>query len=136
MSQPIVWQKVLQELENSAIFKKIATSITNRRIWLFVGCGTSYYLAETAAAFWRSQTGQQAFAIPASEIMLFPDKALLRSPALQAVVISRSGETSEAIRACQLLRSEHKIPTLGITCGANTPLEADSDLCLSTARRR
>lgn len=131
LSQPVVWQKVLQELDGSAVFEKIATSMANRRVWIFVGCGTSYYLAETAAAFWRSQTGQQAFAIPASEIMLFPDKALLRSPALQAVVISRSGETSEAVRAAQLLRGEHKVPVLGITCGEMTPLEANSDLCLS-----
>jgi len=131
MSQPVVWQKALQELENSAALERIVNSVRDTRIWLFVGCGTSYYLAETAAAFWRQQTGQQAFALPASEVMLFPDNALLRSSALQSVVISRSGETSEAVRACQLLRTEHKVPVLGITCGENTPLEANSDLCLA-----
>jgi glutamine---fructose-6-phosphate transaminase (isomerizing) len=131
LSQPVVWQRVLQELESSTTFEKVVSGVRDRSIWLFVGCGTSYYLAETAAAFWRQQTGEQAFAIPASEIMLFPDKALLRSSALQSVVISRSGETSEAVRASQLLRSEHRVPVLGITCGENTPLEANSDVCLS-----
>jgi glucosamine--fructose-6-phosphate aminotransferase (isomerizing) len=131
MSQPVLWQKVLQELEDSTVLENIINHTRDRRTWLFVGCGTSYYLAETAAAFWRSQTGQQAFAVPASEVMLFPDKALLRSSALQSVVISRSGETSEAVKACQLLRSEHKVPVLGITCGGKTPLEANSDLCVA-----
>jgi glutamine---fructose-6-phosphate transaminase (isomerizing) len=131
MSQPVIWQKVLPQLEASAAFEKVAKTVAGRRIWIFVGCGTSYYLAETAAAFWRAKTGQLAFAIPGSEIMLFPDKTLLRSEGVQAVVISRSGETSEAVRAAQLLRSEHRVPVLGITCGEKTKLEANSDLCFS-----
>src|SRR5262249_37811580 len=95
-----------------------------------VGCGTSYYLAEAGASSRRLQTGQSAFAVPASEIMLFPDKALLRKPGLQAVVISRSGETSEALRAAEILCLEHRVPTLGVTCGVDTPLEAACDACL------
>jgi glucosamine--fructose-6-phosphate aminotransferase (isomerizing) len=63
--------------------------------------------------------------------MLFPDSALLRTPGLQAVIISRSGETSEALRAAELLRKQHEVPTLGVTCGTQTPLEAGTDLCLA-----
>jgi glutamine---fructose-6-phosphate transaminase (isomerizing) len=132
LSQPQIWRRVLQELSASgSLFEKVHEQTSKRKTWLFVGCGTSYYLAEAAAASWRLQTGQAAFAVPASEIMLFPDAALLRSADLQAVVISRSGETSEALRALELLRNRYKVPTLGITCGTNTPLEAGSDLCLS-----
>jgi glucosamine--fructose-6-phosphate aminotransferase (isomerizing) len=130
LSQPEVWPKALQDVESDAVFGEALNRTRSRKTWLFVGCGTSYYLAEAAASSWRLQTGQQAFAAPASELMLFPDEALLRTPDLQAVVISRSGETSEAVRACELLRNEHKIPTLGITCGQSTSLEAAADLCL------
>lgn len=132
LSQPEIWRRVLQELSGSGTpFEKICNQTSKRTTWLFVGCGTSYYLAEAAAASRRLQTGLAAFAVPASEVMLFPDAAMLRTPDLQAVVISRSGETSEALRALELLRKRHKVPTLGITCGTNTPLEAGSDLCLS-----
>ena len=132
LSQPDIWRRVLVELSDGATsFEEVRNRTSSRKTWLFVGCGTSYYLAEAAAASRRLQTGQGAFAIAASEIMLFPDAALLRTPDLQAVVISRSGETSEALRALELLRDRYKVPTLGITCGTNTPLEAGCDLCLS-----
>jgi len=132
LSQPEIWRKVLVELSSGGTsFEEVYNRTSKQTTWLFVGCGTSYYLAEAAAASRRLQTGQAAFAVAASEIMLFPDAALLRTPDLQAVVISRSGETSEALRALELLRYRYKVPTLGITCGTNTPLEAGSDLCLS-----
>jgi glucosamine--fructose-6-phosphate aminotransferase (isomerizing) len=41
---------------------------------------------------------------------------------MQAVVISRSGKTSEAVRAAEVLTTQHKIPTLGITCAINSEL--------------
>jgi len=132
LSQPEIWRRVLVELSSGATsFEEVYNRTSKRTTWLFVGCGTSYYLAEAASASRRLQTGQAAFAVAASEIMLFPDDALLRTPGLQAVVISRSGETSEALRALELLRNRYKVPTLGITCGTNTPLEAGSDLCVS-----
>jgi len=131
MSQPEIWRQVLQELSFSPGFENIWARTNERSTWLFVGCGTSYYLAEAAAASRRLQTGHAACAVPASEIMLFPDSALLGTPGLQAVVISRSGETSEALRAAELLRKQHKVPTLGVTCGTRTPLEAGTDLCVA-----
>jgi glucosamine--fructose-6-phosphate aminotransferase (isomerizing) len=41
----------------------------------------------------------------------------------QAVVISRSGRTSEAVRAARVLREELRIATLGVTCAKNSELE-------------
>jgi glucosamine--fructose-6-phosphate aminotransferase (isomerizing) len=130
MSQPAAWQKTLQDCASSAVIENILNQTHFRTAWLFVGCGTSYYLAEAAAASWSLQSGQRAFAVPASEVMLFPDASLLRLPGLQAVIISRSGQTSEALIACDLFRSKYKVPTLGITCTAGAPLEGASDLCL------
>jgi glucosamine--fructose-6-phosphate aminotransferase (isomerizing) len=41
----------------------------------------------------------------------------------QAVVISRSGRTSEAVRAARVLREELRIATLGVTCAKSSELE-------------
>jgi glucosamine--fructose-6-phosphate aminotransferase (isomerizing) len=49
---------------------------------------------------------------------------------LQAVVISRSGSTSEAVRAAALLRQEHRVPTIGLTCSPNSPLESACELTI------
>ena len=128
LSQGEVWQTVLDELRNSLILEKILTATKNKREWVFVGCGTSFYLAEAAAISWMTLTGQSARAIPASEILLFPQLLRAEGAGLQAVVISRSGRTSEAVRAAEVLKKELSIPTVGITCAQHSELERACDL--------
>ena len=40
--------------------------------FIFVGCGSSFYLALAAASTWATLTGGAARAVPASELLLFP----------------------------------------------------------------
>jgi glutamine---fructose-6-phosphate transaminase (isomerizing) len=131
LSQPEVWHGSLSELQESGSLKTIVEKTRSRTHWLFLGCGTSFYLAEAAAASWTLLTGEPARALPASEPLLFPELALPRSPGLQAVVISRSGRTSETLRAANLLTREYGVPTLGVTCASDSPLE---DACELTIR--
>jgi glucosamine--fructose-6-phosphate aminotransferase (isomerizing) len=129
LSQPAVWQAELAGLRKSSLIESILEQTDSRTEWLFLGCGTSYYLAEAAAASWTLLTEQRARALPASEPLLFSDLAYLKSPGLQSVIISRSGETSEAVRAADLL-SQLRVPTLGITCAADSALERACDLTI------
>jgi glucosamine--fructose-6-phosphate aminotransferase (isomerizing) len=135
LSQGDVWESVLQELRQSASAERMLLSSNPKTSRLFVGCGTSFYLADAAAASWTLLTGEPARAVPGSEILLYP--ALTRSEAasLDAVVISRSGRTSEAVRAAHVLRKDMQLPTIGITCAEKSELEAecDSTLVLKTA---
>jgi glutamine---fructose-6-phosphate transaminase (isomerizing) len=130
LSQAGVWQSVLQELRKSTSSEKVLRSNNRKTSWLFVGCGTSFYLADAAAASWTLLTGEPARAVPGSEILLYP--ALTRSEAdnLHAVVISRSGRTSEAVRAARVLRKEMRLPTVGVTCAEKSELEAECDSTL------
>jgi len=135
LSQGQVWQTVLEELERSAVVEQTIAKNRAGKEWLFVGCGTSFYLAETAAACWSLLTGQCTRALPASEILLFPALAQSKGADVQAVVISRSGKTSEAVRAAEVLSKKLSVPTLGVTCAKGAPLEqaCDSSLVLPTA---
>jgi glucosamine--fructose-6-phosphate aminotransferase (isomerizing) len=130
LSQGGVWQTVLDEFRGSAEVKKILQEAQNKRRWVFIGCGTSFYLAEAAAVSWVMLTGQPARAIPASDVLLFPQLLESAGPRLQAVVISRSGRTSEALRAASLLRGDLHIPTVGITCTEKSELEQICDRSL------
>ena len=103
--------------------ERIINASRDRQEWLFVGCGTSFYLAEAAAVSWTLLTQQPARAIPASEILLFPELLTTAGTQTQAVVISRSGRTSEAVRAAKVLSEDLRIPTLGVTCAANSKLD-------------
>jgi len=127
LSQPDIWRQCLNELQRSSVIEEVLQSTKLRTEWIFVGCGTSYYLAEAAAASWTMLTGQPARALPASETILFPRLAMRAPENVQAVVISRSGQTSEAVRAANLLSQEFRIPTLGITCAAESPLQKACD---------
>ncbi|GAC1625945.1 MAG: hypothetical protein NVS9B13_21830 [Candidatus Acidiferrum sp.] len=127
LSQPAVWRAELAELGQGGLIESILQQTNSRKEWLFLGCGTSFYLAEAAAASWTMLTGERARALPASEPLLFPDLSYLQSPGLQSVIISRSGSTSEAVRAAKLMSQELRLPTLGITCTADSPLERVCD---------
>ena len=126
-SQAAVWQTVFDEIPGNAVVGEMVRSAGSQREWIFIGCGTSFYLAEAAAISWTLLTGQPARAIPASEILLFPRLVQAEGAGLQAVVISRSGRTSEAVRAAQVLRGALRITTVGITCADKSELEAACD---------
>jgi glutamine---fructose-6-phosphate transaminase (isomerizing) len=122
LSQPEVWRSCSRALAEDAAFQAMREKARTRRPWLFIGCGTSFYLAEAAASNWSQLTGHPARALPASEVLLFPHSAQLAEQDLQAVIISRSGRTSEALRAAELLRGKYKVATLGITCALESAL--------------
>jgi glutamine---fructose-6-phosphate transaminase (isomerizing) len=127
LSQGAIWQAVLRELKQSNSAEKLLGSKNRKASWLFVGCGTSFYLAEAAAASWTILTGAPACAVPASEVLLYPGLLRLDATEGQAVVISRSGRTSEAVRAAHVLRKEMHMLTMGVTCAEKSELEAECD---------
>jgi glucosamine--fructose-6-phosphate aminotransferase (isomerizing) len=119
-SQAETWELCGALLESSDLLDKINQSLPGDMEWVFVGCGSSYFLAEVAATTWTLSTGLKARAFPASEILLFPKLFPQRS---QPVLISRSGETSEVIEAAEHLRRNRSCEILGITCASATRLE-------------
>jgi glutamine---fructose-6-phosphate transaminase (isomerizing) len=124
LSQGTVWQAVLAQLDRDKTAEKVLGNDSRGASWLFVGCGTSFYLAQAAASSWTSTTGESARAVPASEILLYPQLLKINGSQSRAVVISRSGRTSEAIRAAQVLRHDLRMHTIGITCAENSELAA------------
>lgn len=130
LSQGRIWQSVIDEVRGSYVIEKILIPSSVKREWIFVGCGTSFYLAEAAATCWTLLTAQPARAVPASEILLHPELLRAEGPDVQAVVISRSGRTSEAVRATNVLRKDLQIPAIGITCAENSGLEQACDLSI------
>jgi glucosamine--fructose-6-phosphate aminotransferase (isomerizing) len=136
LSQPDCWGSCLSQLQQPGYAEHILEPFLGADEWIFVGCGTSYYLAMSAAACWSSLTGQRARAVAASELLLFPDTILAGTRNIAAVVISRSGRTSEALKAAEILEREKRIRTLAVTCTPGQPLEqlATRTLLLSEAR--
>ena len=122
LSQPECWRECLKRLQGDAAVAEISRRFANTPEWIFIGCGSSYYVALSAAASFASITGRRARAIPASELLLFPDGVLAGVSDFVPVLISRSGNTSEVLRAAQLLK-EKKIASVAISCTPRQPLE-------------
>ena len=123
LSQPRCWRDCLSALETDGQLERIQEQIAPEAEWLFIGCGSSYYIAQAAAASWTALTGRHARAIPASELLLFPDLILTDPSLCQPVLISRSGYTSEVLRAADYLERKKNVRTLAISCVTDQPLE-------------
>lgn len=127
LSEPATWKACLQRMNGTAELQALNEELPRAIEWVFIGCGSSFYLAQSAAASWSILTGEKARAIPASEIMFFPQT--LPVPC-QPVLISRSGHTSEVVEAAEYLERKLNIRTLAITCGTDTPIQKVSAHCI------
>jgi glutamine---fructose-6-phosphate transaminase (isomerizing) len=114
-------------MEQSAELQSLAAKLPRNIEWVFIGCGSSFYLAQAASASWSILTGEKSRALPASEITLFPQ---LFPAGCQAVLITRSGYTSEVLQAAEYLETKLRSQTLAITCGSNTPIEKIASRCI------
>jgi len=129
LSQPRIWSETEAQLRESQLLEKFAALFSPRSPWLFVGCGSSYYLSRLIAALWTKHFYIPAAGVPASELLFAPEETLRRLGAEQIVLMSRSGETTEVLRAAELLQKHKTVQTLGVTCNPASPLEA---LCTRT----
>jgi glucosamine--fructose-6-phosphate aminotransferase (isomerizing) len=96
---------------------------------VFTGCGTALNVSLTAAPLFQMLTGISASASPAAETYLFPTAALPHGRKILAVLLSRSGKTTEVLRSLEYFQV-HGFPTLGITCTADSPLARASHFSL------
>ena len=96
------------------------------------GCGSTHYLAKTAASLLQVSTGVLAQAVPASELLLHPQAVYGRGNPL-LVAISRSGATSETIQAVEQFKDRYQSDVIVISCYDDKPLNALATLNL-TAR--
>ncbi|MGE5559436.1 MAG: SIS domain-containing protein [Chloroflexota bacterium] len=97
---------------------------------VFTGCGSSYFLAIAAARVHQQVTGRPATAIPASELFLAADSALPSGQRGPLVAFSRSGDTTETLRAAAYYRDRGLGPVIGVTANAESPLARDTSAAI------
>ncbi len=129
-SQPQCWSTCLAKLAISAELRAAVQIARPGAEWIFVGCGTSYYLAQAAAANFN-YLNLPARAVPASDLLMYPGLTLHAGRDYVPVVVSRSGRTSEAVRAAQMLEKDHNLRTIAITCADGQPLEPACSVTLN-----
>jgi CRISPR-associated protein Cas5a/b/c len=85
-----------------------------------IGCGTSFYMAQSFAALRESSGHGETDAFPASEL---PARRSYDS----LVALTRSGTTTEVVRLLETLRNRARTRTVVITADPDTPVVALAD---------
>jgi len=119
-SQPDAWNSALTALAESLAD---INSITLHNVdhVIFTGCGSTYFLALAAAALTQQLTGFLSCAFPASELWLYPHSSYVDRKSL-LVAVSRSGETTETLYACEAFLADHRGTLMTISCYPQMPL--------------
>ncbi len=131
LKQPVSWATTIERVP--PIWSGIAQSLDVESIThaLFMGSGTSLYIAQSAAQCFMELTGKTATAAPTSEVFLSAATTVPPTGSVMAFVISRSGTTSEALLAVDYLKASHpQVTTIGITCNLDTELARRCDFCI------
>jgi glutamine---fructose-6-phosphate transaminase (isomerizing) len=131
LSQPEAWADALDAVEKCQSGLKNIFAADYDQI-LFTGCGSTYYLSLAAAALLQEMTGKIARAVPGGELLLNPESFVGRAsnPTYRTllVAVSRSGSTTETVRAVEQFKKEKRGPVVAITNYGDQPLAGLADV--------
>lgn len=96
---------------------------------VLTGCGSGLNASMSGAPIIQTQTGISSRGVPAAEVYFFPKSVMVANRRTLAIILSRSGETTEVVHALDYLLDQG-VSVLGITCSGESPLAKRSDLAL------
>jgi len=73
---------------------------------IFTGCGSTYYLSLAGSALFQTLTNKSARAVPASELLFNTSGVINKGSRNLLVAVSRSGTTTETLRAVEMFKRE------------------------------
>jgi glucosamine--fructose-6-phosphate aminotransferase (isomerizing) len=100
-------------------------------VLVFVGCGTSYYIALSLAAT-ANAAGRRAIAVPGGEWLVRPASYWPNWKAAHVIALSRSGETTETVAAAKASRAAGAFVT-AITVEPESALAKNCDRLVAAA---
>jgi len=130
VSQPAAWADALAAFAGREAEVRRAWAAAAARGVVFAGCGSTHYLATSAAALFQRQVGVPAVGRPSSELIFFFDEAVTTVDETLLVCVSRSGTTTETLAAVDRFRARGGRAVWTITCYPDSPLAGKSDLVL------
>jgi len=133
-SQPAVWRSTLDSFSRNREALSDFLDQTEFEQVVVIGCGSTHYLAKTAASLLTHYTGFPAYALPSSEVWLFRDAVPLKRTMLLS--ISRSGMTTETLLALRRFRAEMDGPAVAISCYPDTTWRLSPTSCWQPRMRR
>ena len=113
INQPAAWAQIINLVE--AKTESLLRLVYGVHEVVFTGCGSALNASLALAPAFQHFTGIKSRAVPAAEIVFFPETVFTGNGDYLVVPISRSGQTTETVRACELVQGRG-MTTLSITC--------------------
>lgn len=115
LDTPRALEKTCRYFDERAEEYKSFFARNSQKKFTFLGCGSSYMLAKSAATVFGALPGTAASAIPAGDYLI--DSGFWRETLKDSIVVtlSRSGRTSEMVRAVQQIRETLGCPVISIS---------------------
>ena len=134
-SQPQTWQAAIKAFDSKRS-EALAFMRGDFDQLIVAGCGSTYYLSLAAASLLRT-AGIDARAAPASELLLHRESVCLPGKRYALLTISRSGTTTETVRAQQDFIAAGG-QALCVTCDSQSPLaqNAHAFIAIDAAQER
>jgi glucosamine--fructose-6-phosphate aminotransferase (isomerizing) len=119
--------RVYEWATSSESLKELEKAFEDAEIVYFVGCGSSHHLLLAASKYLTGILKKDSKVMPAGEVLFARDFSIVPSEGKLAVLMSRSGETTETVMAAEKLKSLG-MKTVGITLEKGSSLEKASDI--------
>lgn len=126
LSQPDLWKQSLSMLSQVDVSDYFNQGQPGQI--LVTGCGSTYFLSIWAAGLIQEIIGIPARAVPASELWLSPDLWYQNKIQTLLIAVSRSGTTTETIKAVQKYKNFRSETPFAISCDPQSPLAELSPL--------
>lgn len=112
--------------ETEQFFQKCAT-----KKLVFIGCGSSYMLAKSGEKMFASAEGFRTSAIAGGDYLMNPSFYRESVKGSLVVALSRSGKTTEMVRALSILKKQEDCPILSLTAAQPNDFMEHADLNLT-----
>lgn len=122
LSQPDVWASVLDTTRDRGSDLREAWVGEQYENIVFTGCGSTYYLALSAATTLAQLTGKVCRAVPASELLLYPEAVYPSHGKTLLIAVSRSGETTETVKVAKSFVQQGRGTLVTFSCYPEQPL--------------
>jgi glucosamine--fructose-6-phosphate aminotransferase (isomerizing) len=121
LSQPDVWLAAMAALQQQS--EQLRTFYREGQYdnVVYTGCGSTCFMA-LAAAQTQQLTQVSARGVPASEAWLFPASVYLPGQRTLLIALSRSGETTETLRAGEAFKARADGDLVTLSCYPDTAL--------------
>jgi glutamine---fructose-6-phosphate transaminase (isomerizing) len=125
--QASAWKAALRAVDERIEDVRGLISRSDARM-LFTSCGSPYFLGLATATLWREKLGMEVAVAPSSEVMLFPHATLPGDGNPFLVIATRSGETTETVRALETFSARFSGQAVVIGCRPGSTLEEMADV--------